>query len=212
MTVAAMENAMHKLHGLTNAIYWFDVKKLYISSKNKELNVYGKRHAVKLGVFVDSCMNIEDYIICGGGTSDEDVFKMSHIGQVLLNRKEQETLGWPESFSWRHDEGSPPKVLPEVGGYVVTDRKLQGLMHNVVRPFRPKYVFSTGRKVTEADQKMGNDRFRTGVNLSERFNGQFVNKYRFFRRASTENNVELHVDTCVIFLHFWNIERRRRLL
>lgn len=196
---------MFKMHGLTNGIYWFDVKNVFVSSQSNLLRVMGKMRSLKIGLFVDSCLTIDDYCIGLGGLSDEAIFKQTEIGNALINRREKEVLGWPDKFTWRHDEGKPPLALEEVGGYVVTDRKIQGCLHNVLRPFLPKFIAKTGCKETESLPKMVNDRFKIGYNPAERLFGQFTNKYSWLSSTWREKDIGFVYKSLEILLHLWNI-------
>lgn len=90
-------------------------------------------------------------------------------------------------FKSRFEEGRP---LEECGGYVVTDRKILGMMNNGVRPFLPKYVLKKGVKVVGSLPKMMNDRFKIGHSPVERFLGQFCNKFRCLRSCSKKTDIE----------------------
>lgn len=210
--MAARENAMYKMHGLTNGVYWFDIKNVAISTSDPNCLQMGKVRAVKFGVFFDSCLTIDDYCVGYGRQSDDHLFKSTEIGRALRNREEFEKLGW-RRFKWRFEEDSEvPAVLEECGGYVVTDRKILGMMDNVVRPFLPKYVRKAGVKVEPSLQKMVNDRFLIGHSPVERFWGQFCNKYRFMRSCSKESKVQFVQLSIAIFFHLWNIEGQPGLL
>lgn len=209
---------MFNMYGLTNGIYWFDVKNVAISTSSAMCRQMGKVRAVKFGVFVDACLNIDGYCVGYGRQSDDELFKETEIGKALIQRTELETLGW-RRFKWRFEEGSDcegseygpsGRTLEECGGYVVTDRKILGMMHNVVRPFIPKFVLKAGVKVQGSLQQMVNDRFQIGYGPIERFLGQFCNKYRFMRSCSKETDIEFVQHSIVIFFHLWNIERDNR--
>lgn len=205
--MAARENAMFKMYGLTNGVYWFDTKNVAILTTDPRCLQMGKVRAVKFGVFVDSCLTIDDYCVGFGRQSDDKLFKSTEIRRALLNREEFEKLGW-RHFKWRFEEDSEePAVLEECGGYVVTDRKIMGLMDNVVRPFLPKFVRKASVKVVPSLQKMVNDRFLIGHSPVERFWGQFCNKYRFMRNCNKETNVQFVQLSVAIFFHLWNIEK-----
>lgn len=93
-------------------------------------------------------------------------------------------------------------LLEACGGYVVTDRKFLGMMHNVVRPFLFKYVLKAGVKLVGALQKMVNDRFLIGHSPVERFLGQFCNKFRFMRSCSKKTDIEFVQLSIAIFFPF----------
>lgn len=79
---------MYEMHGLTNGIYWFDVKTVVISSTIQMCLQMGRVRAVKFGVSVDACLTIDGYCIGYGKQSDDELFKATEIGKALVNRKE----------------------------------------------------------------------------------------------------------------------------
>lgn len=162
--VATRESAIYSMYGLTNAIYYFDVKCVYISSTNHNLRTIGKDFAIKFGVFVDATMAIDCYSIGEGAQSDEVLFRMTTVGQALLNSR-LDVLGWPTKFQWRHDSGrdaNDPLIIKECGAYIVTDGKIQGLTDVVLRPFQPRFITADGTRVLDSKSNMVNDQFQTG--------------------------------------------------
>lgn len=97
-------------------------------------------------------------------------------------------------------------LLEACGGYVVTDRKFLGMMHNVVRPFLFKYVLKAGVKLVGALQKMVNDRFLMGI---VPWSGSWVSfatnsdSCAVVRRRRTSSLCNCPLQ---FFFHLWNSE------
>lgn len=189
---------MHAMHGMTNAIYWFDVQNYSMCNPK-----------YKLGVFLDATMTVEDYRVGFHGESNDDLFKGTTIGQALLGGMEKETLGWPSMFKWRHEEGRAAsdelEPLEECGGYVITYRQLKKLPETVLRPFVPTFNFKQQTQQLDALSGKVNARFRTNPIPTDRFFVEITKMFPWLSHYNEETNEKIVEDSVAICIHLWNI-------
>lgn len=209
--VAAMENANYQLYGMTNGIYWFDVKNLFVASSSPALLTLLKMHAIKFGVYLDPFMKIAEYVIGDGATADDELIKTSTIGKAA-EEGDHAKLGWPLKMKWRHDQGRPESqlnngvgLLPECSNYIIVDRKCTAKLKMMLRPFNPVFKKIEGIWQLDALQKMVNDRFQIGHSVPERFFGQLVNMFPFLKLTKVETDLDFVKNSLEIFLHIWNL-------